>query len=556
MRDMNKHATAFVALVVLTAAGCTKSGPVAMAQLPEIDTAAVLSHTKVLSSDEFEGRAPGTKGEELTVNYLTDQFKKIGLKPGNPDGTYVQKVPLVGITPTPAPLVFAKGEEQLTLKWKDDVVAWTKHVADVASLDKSELVFVGYGVVAPEYNWDDYKGVDVKGKTLVMLVGDPPVPDPANASALDPKTFGGNAMTYYGRWTYKYEIGAMKGAAGVLIVHETGPAGYGFNVIQGKTGEQFDLVTPDKNMRRAAIEGWITLDQATKLMKMAGQDFDTLKKQAVTREFKPVPLGVTASMTIRNTLRTIDSKNVLAKVEGSDPALKDQYVIYTAHWDHFGKTAEGIFHGARDNASGTAALLEVGRAFTQIAPPPKRSILLISVTAEEQGLLGSEYYAVTPLYPLAKTVAEINMDELNVTGATRDLTLIGYGASDLDDYARQAATEQGRAVHGDAEPEKGYYYRSDHFNFAKMGVPALNPDQGIEYTSKPAEYSQKVRDNWTANVYHTPKDVVTPEWDLSGAAQDLKLLLAVGYRVAQADKYPEWKPGNEFKATRDAMLNR
>jgi len=553
---MNKHATLLTALAVLTAAGCTKSGPVAMAQLPDVDTAAVLSHTQTLSSDEFEGRAPGTKGEELTVNYLIDQFKKIGLKPGNPDGTYVQKVPLVGITPTPAPLVFAKGKEQLTLKWKDDVVAWTKHVADVASVDKSELVFVGYGVVAPEYNWDDYKGVDVKGKTLVMLVGDPPVPDPANPSVLDPKTFGGNAMTYYGRWTYKYEIGAMKGAAGVIIVHETGPAGYGFNVIQGKTGEQFDLVTPDKNMGRAAIEGWITLDQATKLMKLAGQDFDALKKAALTREFKPVPLGVTASMTIRNTLRTIDSKNVLAKVEGSDPALTNEYVIYTAHWDHFGKTAEGIFHGARDNASGTAALLEVGRAFTKITPPPKRSILLLSVTAEEQGLLGSQYYAVTPLYPLAKTVAEINMDELNVTGATRDLTLIGYGASDLDDYARQAATEQGRTVHGDAEPEKGYYYRSDHFNFAKMGVPALNPDQGVEYTSKPAEYSQKVRDNWTTNVYHTPKDVVTPEWDLAGTAQDLKLLLAVGYRVAQADKYPEWKPGNEFKATRDAMLNR
>ncbi len=553
---MNKHAMLLMALAMLTAAGCMKSAPVAMAQLPDIDTAAVLAHTKVLSSDEFEGRAPGTKGEELTVNYLVDQFKQIGLKPGNPDGTYVQKVPLVGITPTPAPLMFTKGKEQLTLNWKDDVVAWTKHVADVASLDKSELVFVGYGVVAPEYNWDDYKGIDVKGKTLVMLVGDPPVPDPANPSALDPKTFGGNAMTYYGRWTYKYEIGAMKGAAGVLIVHETGPAGYGFNVIQGKTGEQFDLVTPDKNMGRAAIEGWITLDQATKLLRMAGQDFDALKKQAVTRGFKPVPLGVTASMTIRNTLRTIDSKNVLAKFEGSDPALKDEYVIYTAHWDHFGKTPEGIFHGARDNASGTAALIEMGRAFTKVSPPPKRSILLISVTAEEQGLLGSQYYSVTPLYPLAKTVAEINMDELNVTGATRDLTLIGYGASDLDDYARAAAAEQGRTVHADAEPEKGYYYRSDHFNFAKMGVPALNPDQGIEYASKPAEYSQKVRDNWTSNVYHTPKDVVTPDWDLSGAAQDLKLLFAVGYRVAQADKFPEWKPGNEFKATRDAMLNR
>jgi Zn-dependent M28 family amino/carboxypeptidase len=554
MPNMNKQATLLASIVALLAAGCAKTGSDSLAQLPDVDAAAVLSHTKVLSSDEFEGRAPGTKGEDLTVSYLVDQFTKMGLKPGNTDGTFVQKVPLVGITPTPAQLVFAKGGIRTTLKWKSDVVAWTKHVADVASLDKSELVFVGYGVVAPEYQWDDYKGADLKGKTLVMLVGDPPVPDPANPSALDPKTFGGKAMTYYGRWTYKYEIGATKGAAGVLIVHETGPAGYGFNVIQGKTGEQFDLVTPDKNMGRAAIEGWITLDSAMKLMRLAGQDFDALKKQAATRDFKPVALGVDASMTIRNSLRTVDSKNVVARIDGADPALKDQYVVYTAHWDHFGKTPEGIFHGARDNASGTAGLLELARSFTKTSPPPKRSVLFISVTAEEQGLLGSQYYAVTPIYPLAKTVAEINMDELNVTGPTKDLTLIGYGASDLDDYARAAASEQGRTVHGDAEPEKGYYYRSDHFNFAKMGVPALNPDEGVDFVNKSGEFAQKVRDNWTANVYHTPKDVVTPEWDLSGAAQDLKLLLAVGYRVAQADKIPEWKPGNEFKAVRDAML--
>src|SRR6516164_4027670 len=366
MRDMKKHATLLMALALLTAAGCTKSGPVAMAQLPEVDTAAVLSHTKVLSSDEFEGRAPGTKGEELTVNYLVDQFKKIGLKPGNPDGTYVQKVPLVGITPTPASLVFAKGKAQLTLNWKDDVVAWTKHVADVASLDKSDVVFVGYGVVAPEFNWDDYKGLDVKGKTLVMLVSDPPVPDPDRPGELDPKMFGGRAMTYYGRWTYKYEIGAMKGAAGVLIVHETGPAGYGFNVIQGKTGEQFDLVTPDKNMGRASIEGWITLDKAKELFKWAGQDFDALKAQAAARDFRPVALGLTASMTIKNTLRTIDSRNVMGKLEGADATVKDEYVVYTAHWDHFGKTADGIFHGAEDDALGCASLVELARAFTKL----------------------------------------------------------------------------------------------------------------------------------------------------------------------------------------------
>src|SRR6185312_2044670 len=308
-------------------------------------------------------------------------------------------------------------------------------------------------------------------------------------------------MTYYGRWTYKYEIGAQKGAAAVLIVHETGPAGYPFNVVQGQTGEKFDLVTPDKNMGRAAIEGWITLDQAKALMQMAGQDFDALKAQAATREFKPVALGVTASMTLHNKLRTIDSKNVIAKLEGRDPVLKNQYVVYTAHWDHFGKGPEGIFHGAEDDALGCAALVEMARAFKQLPAPPRRSILFLAVTAEEQGLLGSQYYSVTPIYPLAKTAANINMDSWNVHGRTKDLTLVGYGASELDDYARDAAAEQGRIVHGDAEPEKGFYYRSDHFNFAKQGVPALDPDGGVDYIGKPAGYSAQVRKEWNEKRY-------------------------------------------------------
>jgi Zn-dependent M28 family amino/carboxypeptidase len=559
--------------VLLTACGgsggigavsCSMPGPPGMSappripigQLPSLDTDALLEHTKMLSSDEFEGRAPGTKGEELTVTYLADQFKKFGLRPGNTDGTYFQKVPLVGITPTPAPLTFKKGATTQTLKWKDDVVAWTKHVADSASINDSELVFVGYGVVAPEFNWDDYKGLDVKGKTLVMLVNDPPVPDPSNPAELDAKTFGGKAMTYYGRWTYKYEIAAQKGAAGALIIHETGPAGYGFNVIQGKVGEQFDLVTPDKNMSRVAVEGWVTLDQAKQLLKTAGQAFDALKQQAATRGFKPVPLGVTASMTIKNALRTIDSRNVLARFEGSDPALKDEYVVYTAHWDHFGKSAEGIFHGAQDDALGCAALIEMARTFTKLPTPPRRSILFMAVTAEEQGLLGSQYYSVTPIYPLAKTVANINMDSWNIHGPTKDFTLVGFGASELDDYARDAAAEQGRVVHGDSEPEKGFYYRSDHFNFAKQGVPALDIGPGAEYVGKPPDYAKKIRDEWTEHVYHTPRDVVTSEWDLRGTAEDLKLLLAVGYRIAQADKMPEWKPGNEFRAKREDMLKR
>lgn len=529
--------------------------PTPLAQLPDIDMDVVLAHTKVLSSDEFEGRAPGSKGEDLTVAYMVDEFKKVGLKPGNTDGTYIQKVPLVGITAAPAPLVVKKGAERHTLKWKDDVVAWTKHVAEDAKIADSELVFVGYGVVAPEYNWDDYKGMDVKGKTLVMLVGDPPVADPANPSELDPKVFGGKAMTYYGRWTYKYEIGAQKGAAGVLVVHETGPAGYPFAIVQdGFTGERFDLVTPDKNMSRAAIEGWITVDQGKKLLQMAGHDFDKLKRQAATRDLKPVALGTTASMTLGNKLRTVDSQNVVAKLEGSDPAVKDEHVVYTAHWDHFGKKAEGIFHGAQDNALGCASLIEIARAFTKAPSPPRRSILFLSVTAEEQGLLGSQYYSVTPIYPLSKTVANINLDSWNVAGPTKDVTLVGYGASDLDDYAREAAAEQGRTVHGDAEPEKGFYYRSDHFNFAKQGVPALNPEGGAEFIGKPAGFFEKMRAEWTEKRYHKPADVVTPDWDLSGTREDLKVFFAVGYRVAQADRWPEWKPGNEFKAKRDAML--
>jgi Zn-dependent M28 family amino/carboxypeptidase len=569
--SMTTAARFTAALLCVVAAGCSQSKPqpaaeapppppvtqhVPIGQLPSIDIDAVLAHTKVLSSDEFEGRAPGTAGEERTVAFLVDQFKKVGLKPGNTDGTFIQKVPLVGITPSPAPLVFTKGSTKQTLKWKDDVVAWTKHVAPTASIAGSELVFVGYGVVAPEFNWDDYKGVDVTGKTLVMLVNDPPVPDPSNPAALDPKTFGGKAMTYYGRWTYKFEIGAQKGAAAVLIVHETEPAGYPFNVVQGQTGEKFNLVTPDKNMGRAAIEGWITLDQAKALMQMAGQDFDTLKAQAATREFKPVALGVTASMTLHNKLRTIDSKNVIAKLEGRDPVLKNQYVIYTAHWDHFGKGPEGIFHGAEDDALGCSALIELGRSFTKLPQPPRRSILFLAVTAEEQGLLGSEYYSVTPIYPLAKTVADINLDSWNTHGRTKDLVLVGYGASDLDDYARDAAGEQGRIVHGDAEPEKGFYYRSDHFNFAKQGVPALDPDGGVDYIGKPPGYGQKVRDEWTTKRYHQPSDVVLPDWDLNGTREDLKVFFTVGYRVAEADKMPEWKPGNEFKAKRDAMLKK
>ncbi len=430
--------------------------------LPAIDPAAVLGHVKTLASDAFEGRAPGTPGEEKTVAYLVEAFKTLGLKPGNPDGTYVQKVPLVGITPAAAPLTISggaagRGHGPVTLAWRDDVVAWTKRVTGEVTLDASELVFVGYGVQAPEYGWDDYKGVDVAGKTLVMLVNDPPVPDPASPSALDAKTFGGRAMTYYGRWTYKYEIGARHKAAAVLIVHETGPAGYPFAVVQGKTGEQFTFVTPGNNMDRAAIEGWITLDQAKALFTRAGQDFDRLKAQAATRAFRPVPLGLTASMTIRNTLRRVDSQNVVARLEGSDPAVKDEHVVFTAHWDHFGIgepiAGDHIYNGAKDNATGTAALLETARAFTRLPKPPRRSILFLSVTAEEQGLLGSEYYAAQPLYPLAKTLADINMDALNVSGRTKDL--VDHRARRVGAGRLRAGRGEGAGPHAEAGRRAG-----------------------------------------------------------------------------------------------------
>jgi Zn-dependent M28 family amino/carboxypeptidase len=528
------------------------SGPAAPAEsLTAIDTATIMRHVRVLAADSLMGRLPGTAGEEKAVAYIEQQFKAIGLKPGNTDGTYIQKVPLVGITVKGAPsLTFAKGGTSKALKWRDDYVAWTKHVAPSAALAKSELVFVGYGTEAPEFTWDDFKGTDVAGKTLVMLVNDPPLADTSQ--------FGGKRMTYYGRWTYKYEQGMRHKAAGVLLVHQTGPAGYPFAVVQGKVAEQFDLVTPDKNMLRSAVEGWITLDQAKALFAMAGQNFDSLQARAATREFKPVPLGVTASVTLDNRLRTVDSRNVIATLEGSDPVLKDEYVIYTSHWDHFGIGAkvngDSIYNGALDNATGVAGLLTLAKAYAAMKTPPKRSIVFLSVTAEEQGLLGSQYYAVTPIHPLAKTLANINMDGMNTWGLTNDVTVIGLGASELDDYARVAAAEQARSLRPDPESEKGFYYRSDHFNFARQGVPAFYPSEGVAFVDKPADFAMKKRDEYTANFYHKPQDEIQPGWEMSGAKQDLELFFTIGYRVAQAAKYPEWRVGNEFKAIRDKQM--
>lgn len=548
---------AFASLTALS--GCSRGPSPPAAALASFSGDRILEHIRVLSSDEFEGRGPGSKGEQLTIKYLEDQFRSAGLEPGNPDGTYLQSVPLVGITPDNDMKLTLTGRGQtLKPKFQDDFVAWSKRVADTSVID-ADLIFVGYGVQAPEFQWDDFKGVDVKGKYLVVLVNDPPVPDPADPSKLDPKTFGGTAMTYYGRWTYKFEKAAQMGAAGCLIIHQTDRAGYPWEVVRNSwSGTQFDLATPDKNMGRLAVESWITADFAAKLFRAADLDLDKQIAAAASRDFKPVPLGVHAKLTIHNKLHTIDSHNVIAKLTGSDPDLKNSYVIYTAHWDHFGigpeVNGDKIYHGAVDNASGCAALLEMARAYKALARPPRRTILFLSVTAEEQGLLGSQYYVEHPLYPLARTALDINMDGMNVNGRTQDIVQIGRGVSTLDDVVEVVAAGQGRKVKFDPEPEKGLYYRSDHFEFAKNGIPAFDPDEGVEFIGKPEGWGLEERRKFTAERYHKPADKVQPDWDMSGAVQDAQLYFLVGYRVANDIHTPEWKPGAEFKATRDASL--
>ena len=523
---------------------------------------AIMPHIKTLASDQYEGRGPGTRGENFAIGYIADQFKQMGLAPGNTDGKYFQDVPLVGIaTNQDADMKIKVANKDLKLKFGDDFVARTVRINEKTGFD-ADMVFVGYGVVAPEYGWDDYKGLDVRGKVLIMLVNDPAVPDPKNASKLDDRMFKGRAMTYYGRWTYKYEIAAQKGAAGVLVVHETGPAGYPWSVPKGSfTIENFDLVGKDKNMSRVNVEGWITNDRARELFGLAGMSFDAMKKAAIRKDFKPVALKAHAKLDLDQKIRFIDSHNVVGKLEGSDPRLKNEYVIYTAHWDHLGiglpnEKGDKIYNGALDNASGCAGLIEIARAFKALPTPPRRSILFLSVTAEEKGLIGSKYYAENPIYPLEKTVAAINMDGLNQWGPTRDFTVVGLGNSTLDDVLRQAAAEKKRVLRPDPEPEKGFYYRSDHFNFAKVGVPALDPNDGIDFIGKPAGWGKQKRDEYTENDYHKPSDEIKPDWNLTGAAEDLRLLMTVGYRVANADKYPEWKPGTEFKAKRDEMMKK
>ena len=520
--------------------------------------AGILAHVKALASDQMEGRAPGSIGEERTVDDVVDQFKKMGLKPGNPDGTYLQKVPLIAFLGTPTAW-FTVGGRRVDLASPDDYVAVSRRGQAEVSVTNSELVFVGYGVVAPEFGWDDYKGVDVRGKTLVMLVGDPPVPDPRNPAALDPATFKGAAMTYYGRWTYKYEIGAEKGAAATIIVHETGPAGYDYDVVRNMARETFNVASADLATRHEAIDAWIALERAKELFARSGQDFAALKARAATRQFVPVRLGSTFDATLKNTLRTVTTKNVIARLEGRDPVLRNEYVMYSAHWDHFGRNlalkGDQILNGALDNGSGVAEMLAIADLFARMSPAPKRSILFLSPTAEESAMLGAKHYARHPLWPLERTLADINMDIMNFWGPTRAIVSVADGQSTLDEVLAAEAAKQGRIVLPDPEAEKGYFYRSDHFELAKLGVPALHfLHPGAEYRDRPADYGQRKRDQYTTNDYHKVTDEVKPDWDLRGAVEDVDLLMRVGLAVANGAAYPEWKAGTEFKATRERAL--
>lgn len=533
-----------------------------LAALSSITADDILSHIKVLSSDEFEGRSPGTMGETLTVNYLTEQFKKLGLKPGNPNGTYVQNMSLVGFTAQNPQAHLMVGSEEISTEFPTNIVMVSRRLTpDEVKVENSEMVFVGYGVVAPEYGWDDYKDVDVRGKTIVMLINDPQVPDAKTPSRLDTNMFKGQAMTYYGRWTYKYEIATQKGAAAAIIIHETGPAGYPFEVVSGSwSRENFDIMTPDRNKGRVAVESWITAEKARELLSAGGMDLDELKRSALRKEFRPVSIGAKANFFVKNTLREVESSNVIAKLEGSDSRAKDEYIVYTAHWDHLGRDAtkqgDQIFNGAIDNASGVAALLEIAQAFTKLEPAPKRSILFLAVTAEERGLLGAKFYANNPLYPHSKTLGNINIDGINQWGRTRDIIVVGFGMTTLQDLLVDAAKKQNRIVLPDAEPQKGFFYRSDQFEFAKQGVPALYTDAGIQYLDKPQGYGMKKREEYTSTDYHKVSDEIKPDWDLAGGVEDVQLMFDVGLSVATAEKWPVWNPGTEFKAKREASLKK
>jgi Zn-dependent M28 family amino/carboxypeptidase len=551
MLSFPRTATAFAVLLSVAACGGgDKSTALPDVQLPELSLQTLQDVTKELSSDAYEGRAPGTAGEEKTVAYLIKQFEAAGLKPGN-DGKWTQDVPLVEITAKNAtPLSFTGGKTPVTLQYAKDYVAFTYRVQPRTEVRDSDVVFVGYGINAPEKGWNDYAGLDVKGKTVVILVNDP---DWQTKEAKG--EFNGRAMTYYGRWTYKYEEAARQGAAAALIVHDTEPAAYGWNVVESSnTGTQYLADSKDGGAGQTAANGWIQLGKAKELFASAGQDFDALREAAKKKGFKPVPLtGVKAGFAFDNAISRKMSRNVVGLLPGA--RRPDEYVLYTGHWDHLGRctpvNGDDICNGAVDNATGIAGLVTLAQAYKQ-AGAPDRSIVFLAVTAEESGLLGSQYYAANPVFPLAKTVGGVNMDALNAIGPTKDIVVVGRGKSQLDAYLAKIAAAAKRVVVDEPTPEKGFYYRSDHFSFAKLGVPMFNFGSGEDLVAGGKEAGKKAAEDYEQNRYHAPADeyAAIANWD--GMIADLQLYYAAGRMLAMTDAWPNWVEGDEFRAARDA----
>lgn len=513
--------------------------------LTEINQETLAKHIEILASDDFQGRMPFTEGGQKTTTYLKQQFEKLGLKPGNGD-SYFQDVPMVEIDGTPSVKMNITGNNQkfdLELL-KDFVVTTSKTDAEV-SLKNSELVFAGFGIVAPEYDWNDYEGVDWKGKTAVVLVNDP------GFQSGNKELFKGNEMTYYGRWTYKFEEAARQGAAGILIIHDTEPASYGWNVVQsGWSGAHLTL---ESEIPNTDVVGWISNETATKLFESSPIKNKNFNELAKSKDFSAVSLGFNASVKISNKIKRDQSKNVVALLPGTDQ--KDEYIIYSAHWDHLGVGRaidnDSIYNGAVDNASGTSALLAIAEAFKN-SPQQKRSIVLLAVTAEEQGLLGSAYYSEHPIYEPKKTVANINMDAFNNPGPMKDFTITGFGHSEMDEYGKRAAEAQGRYIIPDPSPEKGYFFRSDHFNFAKIGIPPIYAKGGHEGFDISIDSMKVLNDTYRKNIYHQPSDEYIPGvTDLSGIQFDVQLLFNIGYKLSNETYFPKWYDTSEFKAARE-----
>ncbi len=542
-----------VATLSLAGAACTttpRSAEPAAANpaAPAISLDTLKSVTQQLSSDAFEGRAPITAGEEKTVRLIADRFEKAGLQPGN-QGSWYQNVPLVETLAAPTPLRITGGKQPLSFAYRTDMVANTYQVQPRVALDDSEIVFVGYGINAPERGWNDYAGVDVKGKTVVILINDP---DYETQGLKGP--FDGRAMTYYGRWTYKYEEAARQGAAAAFIVHDTEPAAYGWNVVQSSwTGAQYNMDAANNHMDQSKVIGWLTNDAAKRLFANSGKDLATLTAAAKRKGFKAVPLGMKASIAMDNQIKRQASRNVIGILPGK--TRPDEYVIYTAHWDHLGRCdaapdGDDICNGAVDNASGTAGLIALAEAHAR-AGAPDRSIIFLAVTAEESGLLGSRFYAENPIYPLAQTVGGINMDGLNVVGRARDVVIVGPGKSELEPYLQRASAYQQRMIVPEPTPEKGYYYRSDHFSLARQGVPMIYFDSGEDLVNGGKAAGAAAAADYTANRYHGPKDEYNPNWDWSGAMEDLRLFYWIGRELAESEAWPNWYPTAEFRAARD-----